>query len=66
MASRSESGAKWAAAEADLDAALRPLLRQFRADYDAAAKLHTAYKGGANPGILAELIRQGWRKPGAS
>jgi hypothetical protein len=65
MASKSESSAKWAAAEASLDATLRPLLRQFRTDYDAAAQLHTAYKGGANPGILAELIRQGWRKPGA-
>ena len=54
---------QWAEMGATLPADDQSLLRQFRADYLAAARLHHAtWTGGPSPKILAELIRQGWRK----
>jgi hypothetical protein len=54
---------KWRKTEAELPEQSRPLLRQLRADYTAAAKLHVpTWTGGPSAEILAELIRQGWHK----
>jgi hypothetical protein len=54
---------KWTDAEGTLPADSRPLLRRLREDYMAAARLHVpGYTGGPSAKILAELIRQGWRK----
>jgi hypothetical protein len=55
---------KWSTAEASLPPEVRPLLEKLKADYQVASKTHVpGWKGGPNPGILAELIRMGWRKP---
>ena len=54
---------KWTIAASELEPDLRQMLLQFKQDYEAASKIHVPnYKGGPNPGILAELIRMGWRK----
>ena len=58
-----KSDEKWSKAEAALPKKLQPLLKQLREDYVAAARLHVpGWTGGPSPEILAELIRQGWRK----
>ena len=58
------SNEKWAKAEAAMTAELRPILQLLKADYEAASKIHVPkWTGGPNAGILAELVRMGWRKP---
>jgi hypothetical protein len=55
--------AKWSKAEASLPKELHPLLKKLREDYVTAARLHVPkWPGGPIAEILAELIRQGWRK----
>jgi len=68
MSTKSEAEARWARAEASLPVELRPLLRQFSADYRKASEVHVPnYKGGGpSAEILADLIRQGWRKQPSS
>jgi len=46
---------KWAKAEGAM---------MLKADYEAASKIHI--EGGPNAGILAELVRMGWRKSEAN
>ncbi len=58
----SETQEKWNEARASLEPSLHALLDQFAVDYRHAARMHTKYQGGPNAGILAELIRMGWRK----
>ncbi|HVY16977.1 MAG TPA: hypothetical protein VHB27_17275 [Rhodopila sp.] len=59
----SKSDEKWAKAEADLPEESRILLRQMKEDYITAARRHApTWTGGPSAEILAELIRQGWRK----
>src|SRR5277367_6338408 len=54
---------KWAKAEGAMMAELRPVLKLLKADYQAASNIHIPnWKGGPNAGILAELVRMGWRK----
>ena len=54
---------RWEKAEASLPSEAQALLKQLRADYLAAARLHVPkWTGGPNAEILAELIRQGWHK----
>jgi hypothetical protein len=49
--------------EAALELELRGPFKQLIDDYNAAAKTHVPnYPGGANPSIIAELVRRGWRK----
>jgi hypothetical protein len=49
--------------EASLEPDLRQIFRQLIDDYNAAAKVHVpGWKGGANAGIVADLVRRGWRK----
>jgi hypothetical protein len=58
---------KWAKAEGAMMAELRPVLMLLKADYEAASKIHIPnWKGGPNAGILAELVRMGWRKSEAN
>ena len=48
-------------------AELRPVLMLLKADFEAASKIHIPnWKGGPNAGILAELVRMGWRKSEAN
>jgi len=57
------SNDKWAKAEASMTAELLPILKLLKADYQAASNIHIPnWKGGPNVGILAELVRMGWRK----
>jgi hypothetical protein len=57
------SDSKWAKAAADFTPEQRRLLDELRQDYLEATRLHVPnYHGGPNAGILAELIRMGWRK----
>ena len=53
---------KMRATEQSLEPALRQIFKDFVIDYNAAARIHTRYKGGINPGIAAELVRGGWHK----
>jgi len=54
---------RWFNAEAELPEGMRPLPKQLREDYLAAARRHVPrWTGGPNPKILTELIRHGWRK----
>ena len=54
---------KWVEARGGLSVDLHPILEQLRLDYIAAAKEQVpTYQGGPSALILAELIRQGWRK----
>jgi hypothetical protein len=53
----------WTEAEATLPVNSRSMLRQLREDYVVAGRLYVPrYTGGPSSKILAELIRQGWRK----
>jgi aryl-alcohol dehydrogenase-like predicted oxidoreductase len=62
-----QSQAKWDNAEKSLPESLRLTLRKLRSDYLEAQRVHVPdYRGGPNPGILAELVRQGWRKSATS
>lgn len=54
---------KWMKAAADLDPERQRMLAELKQDYEVASAIHVPkYKGGPNPGILAELIRRGWCK----
>jgi hypothetical protein len=54
---------KWSKATQDMQPEQRQLLLALKRDYEAASAVHVPnYKGGPNAGILAELIRMGWRK----
>lgn len=68
MSTKAEAEARWARAEASLPPELRPLLGQFATDYRKASIAHVPnYKGGGpSAEILADLIRQGWRKQSGS
>lgn len=50
--------------ERDLEPELKPIFREFVDDYKAAASAHVSgYKGGGPSfKVVAELVRNGWRK----
>ena len=49
--------------EASLPPELGAPFNQLFEDYNAAAKIHVpTYRGKVNAGIIAELIRRGWRR----